>query len=92
MSLELPVGQEDNTQFGDFIPDDKGVEPVDAASRELLREQVRNVLGFLTERERSVIEMRFGLNDGKDHTLEEVGREFGVDPRAYPPDRGEGIA
>ena len=78
MSLELPVGQEDNTQFGDFIPDDKGVEPVDAASRELLREQVRNVLGFLTERERSVIEMRFGLNDGKDHTLEEVGREFGV--------------
>jgi RNA polymerase primary sigma factor len=54
------------------------VEPVDAASKELLREQVRNVLGFLTDRERSVIEMRFGLNDGKDHTLEEVGRDFGV--------------
>jgi RNA polymerase primary sigma factor len=78
MSLELPVGAEDNTQFGDFIPDQNGVEPVDAASRELLREQVRDVLGFLTERERSVIEMRFGLNDGKDHTLEEVGQQFGV--------------
>jgi RNA polymerase primary sigma factor len=78
MSLELPVGQEDNTQFGDFIPDQNGVEPVDAASRELLREQVRNVLGALTDRERSVIEMRFGLNDGKDHTLEEVGQRFGV--------------
>ncbi len=78
MSLDMPVGQEDNTQYGDFIPDDKGVEPVDAASKELLREQVRNVLGFLTERERSVIEMRFGLNDGKDHTLEEVGQRFGV--------------
>ncbi len=79
MSLELPVGQDDDqTQLGDFIEDMSVVEPVDAASRELLREQVRNVLGFLTDRERAVIEMRFGLNDGKDHTLEEVGREFGV--------------
>lgn len=79
MSLDLPVGQDDDqTQLGDFIEDPSVVEPVDAASKELLREQVRNVLGFLTDRERSVIEMRFGLNDGKDHTLEEVGREFGV--------------
>ncbi|MCA9980481.1 MAG: RNA polymerase sigma factor RpoD [Anaerolineales bacterium] len=79
MSLELPVGQDDDqTQLGDFIEDPSVVEPVDAASKELLREQVRNVLGFLTDRERAVIEMRFGLNDGKDHTLEEVGREFGV--------------
>ncbi|MEM7800498.1 MAG: RNA polymerase sigma factor RpoD, partial [Chloroflexota bacterium] len=79
MSLELPVGNdEDSTQLGDFIEDESVEEPVDAASKQLLREQVRNVLGFLTDRERSVIEMRFGLSDGKDHTLEEVGREFGV--------------
>ncbi len=54
------------------------MEPVDAASKELLREQIRQVLGFLSEREREVLEMRFGLNDGKDHTLEEVGREIGL--------------
>lgn len=79
MSLDLPVGNDDDqTQLGDFIEDQGATEPVDAASKELLREQVRNVLSFLTERERAVIEMRFGLSDGKDHTLEEVGREFGV--------------
>jgi RNA polymerase primary sigma factor len=78
MSLELPVGQEESTQLGDFIEDETVVEPVDAASNQLLREQVRNVLGFLTDREREVLEMRFGLLDGKDHTLEEVGRRFGV--------------
>lgn len=79
MSLDLPVGADDDmTQLGDFIEDQSVVEPVDAASKELLREQVRNVLGFLTDRERAVIEMRFGLSDGKDHTLEEVGKAFGV--------------
>jgi RNA polymerase primary sigma factor len=79
MSLELPVGsQDDATELGDFIEDESVVEPVDAASKQLLREQVRNVLGFLSERERQVLEMRFGLMDGRDHTLEEVGREFGV--------------
>jgi RNA polymerase primary sigma factor len=78
MSLESPVGSEDSTEYGDFIPDESALEPVDAASKELLREQIRNVLGFLSEREREVLEMRFGLNDGKDHTLEEVGRSFGV--------------
>ena len=78
MSLESPVGNEDSTEYGDFIPDESAQEPVDAASKELLREQIRNVLGFLSEREREVLEMRFGLNDGKDHTLEEVGRSFGV--------------
>ena len=78
MSLELPVGQEDTTQLGDFIEDESVVEPVDAASKQLLREQVRNVLEFLSDRERQVLEMRFGLKDGKDHTLEEVGNEFGV--------------
>ncbi|HRQ38361.1 MAG TPA: RNA polymerase sigma factor RpoD [Chloroflexota bacterium] len=78
MSLESPVGSEDATEMGDFIPDEAALEPVDAASKELLREQIRQVLGYLSEREREVLEMRFGLNDGKDHTLEEVGREFGV--------------
>jgi RNA polymerase primary sigma factor len=78
MSLESPVGAEDATEMGDFIPDESALEPVDAASKELLREQIRQVLGYLSEREREVLEMRFGLNDGKDHTLEEVGREFGV--------------
>lgn len=78
MSLESPVGNEDSTEYGDFIPDESAQQPVDAASKELLREQIRNVLGFLSEREREVLEMRFGLNDGKDHTLEEVGRSFGV--------------
>jgi RNA polymerase primary sigma factor len=79
MSLETPVGNnEDSTELGDFIEDESVVEPVDAASKELLREQIRNVLSFLSDREREVLEMRFGLNDGKDHTLEEVGKEFGV--------------
>ncbi len=78
MSLELPVGNEDATELGDFIQDESTLEPVDAASHELLREQVRSVLGFLADRERQVLEMRFGLADGRDHTLEEVGKEFGV--------------
>jgi RNA polymerase primary sigma factor len=80
MSLETPVGDQSGgaTELGDFIEDDSVVEPVDAASKQLLREQVRNVLQFLSERERQVLEMRFGLMDGRDHTLEEVGRKFGV--------------
>jgi RNA polymerase primary sigma factor len=79
MSLDSPVGNnEDATELGDFIEDESVVEPVTAASNELLREQIRDVLGFLSEREREVLEMRFGLNDGKDHTLEEVGKTFGV--------------
>ncbi len=79
MSLETPVGNgDDSTELGDFIRDESVVEPANAASKELLREQIRNVLGFLSDREREVLEMRFGLNDGKDHTLEEVGKSFGV--------------
>lgn len=78
MSLELPVGPDQSTSLADFIPDEAVDEPVEAASKQLLREHVRNVLGFLSERERRVLEMRYGLIDGKDHTLEEVGREFGV--------------
>ncbi len=79
MSLESPVGTgEDSTELGDFIEDQSVVEPDDAASKELLREQIRSVLGFLNDREREVLQMRFGLNDGRDHTLEEVGKTFGV--------------
>jgi RNA polymerase primary sigma factor len=78
MSLELPVGPGQSTSLADFIPDEGVDQPIEAASRQLLREHVRNVLGFLSERERRVLEMRYGLVDGKDHTLEEVGREFGV--------------
>jgi RNA polymerase primary sigma factor len=78
MSLQTPVGSEDSSQFGDFIPDESTPEPVDAAARELLKEQVQNALSVLTERERQVLEMRFGLLDGKDYTLEEVGRYFNV--------------
>jgi RNA polymerase primary sigma factor len=78
MSLEMPVGQEESSLLGDFIEDETIPGPVDAASKQLLKEQVRSVLGFLSERERDVLEMRFGLKDGQDHTLEEVGQYFGV--------------
>jgi RNA polymerase primary sigma factor len=78
VSLERPVGDEDSSQLGDFIEDDDAMEPMDAAAREMLREQVQNALGALSERERQVLELRFGLIDGKDHTLEEVSRYFNV--------------
>ncbi len=78
MSLETPVGAEESSQLGDFIEDDTMPEPVDAAARELLKEQVKSALLVLTERERQVLEMRFGLRDGRDYTLEEVGRHFKV--------------
>jgi RNA polymerase primary sigma factor len=78
MSLDSPVGSEDSSQLGDFIEDQDALEPMDAAAREMLREQVKNALAVLSEREREVLEMRFGLMDGKDHTLEEVGQFFNV--------------
>ena len=78
MSLETPVGAEDSSQLGDFIEDETMPEPVDAAAKELLKEQVQSALSVLTERERQVLEMRFGLQDGKDYTLEEVGKHFKV--------------
>ena len=78
MSLEMPIGQEDSSQLGDFIEDDKILGPVDAASKQLLKEQLRSALGVLSDREREVLEMRFGLRDGQDNTLEEVGKFFGV--------------
>jgi len=78
VSLEGPVGDEDSSQLGDFIEDEDALEPLDAASREMLREQVQSALTALSERERQVLELRFGLLDGKDHTLEEVSRYFNV--------------
>ncbi|RME80317.1 MAG: RNA polymerase sigma factor RpoD [Caldilineae bacterium] len=78
MSLEMPVGNEDNSSLGDFIEDDSLPAPADAASQQLLREQMQEILSQLSERERQVLEMRFGLNDGTSRTLEEVGKEFGV--------------
>jgi RNA polymerase primary sigma factor len=78
VSLEGPVGGDDTSQLGDFIEDEDALEPLDAASREMLREQVQNALTALSDRERQVLELRFGLLDGKDHTLEEVSRYFNV--------------
>jgi RNA polymerase primary sigma factor len=78
MSLETPIGSEDNSYLGDFIEDESVVGPVDAASKQLLKEQMQDILDSLSERERKVLEMRFGLLDGQGHTLEEVGQEFGV--------------
>jgi RNA polymerase primary sigma factor len=78
MSLETPVGTEDNSSLGDFIEDDSLPGPADQASRHLLKEQMNEILSGLSERERKVLEMRFGLKDGTARTLEEVGQEFGV--------------
>ncbi len=78
VSLETPIGEEEDSQLGDFIEDSDAVVPPDAASFSMLQEQLGKVLGELGDRERKVIELRFGLLDGHPRTLEEVGREFGV--------------
>ena len=78
ISLETPVGEEDDSHLGDFIPDDEAYEPSDAAAYALLREQLAGVLKTLTPREEKVLCLRYGLTDGKMHTLEEVGEEFNV--------------
>jgi RNA polymerase primary sigma factor len=78
MSLETPVGDEDNSSLVDFIADDTVVGPAEETNRELLREQVVDILASLNERERDVLALRFGLEDGESHTLEEVGQRFGV--------------
>jgi RNA polymerase primary sigma factor len=78
MSLESPVGAGDGSELADFIQDEDALAPMDAAAREMLREQVQNALAALTDREREVLELRYGLVDGKDHTLEEVGNYFNV--------------
>jgi len=78
ISLDRPVGDEENNELGDFIEDDDALEPMDAAAKEILKEQVQAALSVLSDRERQVLELRFGLIDGKDHTLEEVSRYFNV--------------
>jgi RNA polymerase primary sigma factor len=78
LSLDSPVGEEDDSYLADFIKDDGAIEPDDAATRQMLQNEVRNVLGELNEREREVVVMRFGLDDEQPRTLEEVGKTFGV--------------
>jgi RNA polymerase primary sigma factor len=78
VSLETPIGEEDDSHLGDFIEDQEALAPSDAAAYELLKEQLQDVLDSLTEREEKVLRLRFGLDDGRTRTLEEVGKEFGV--------------
>ena len=78
VSLETPIGEEEDSHLGDFIPDEEAPAPAEAASQMLLKEQLDDVLGTLTEREGKVLRLRFGLDDGRQRTLEEVGKEFNV--------------
>lgn len=78
VSLETPIGEEEDSHLGDFIEDDSAIAPDDAANFTMLREQLNSVLGTLNDRERKVLELRFGLTDGTPRTLEEVGKEFNV--------------
>jgi RNA polymerase primary sigma factor len=78
VSIDGPVGDEDSSSLGDFIEDEDAPSPLDSASRQMLREQMQDALTFLTDREREVLELRFGLKDGRDHTLEEVSDFFDV--------------
>ena len=78
VSLETPIGEEEDSHLGDFIPDDDIPAPVEATSQIMLREQLVEVLSTLTPREAKVLELRFGLRDGRQRTLEEVGKEFNV--------------
>jgi len=76
--LETPIGEEEDSHLGDFIEDRSAPAPSDAASFQLLKEQIQEVLDTLTDRESRVLQLRFGLEDGRSRTLEEVGKEFGV--------------
>lgn len=78
VSLESPVGEEDDSHLGDFIADEKATSPEDAAEKEMLREQLNTALAYLTEREEKVLRLRYGLDDGRERTLEEVGAIFEV--------------
>ena len=78
VSLETPIGEEEDSQLGDFIEDESLLSPVDSASFSMLKEELEEAMASLTERERNVIKLRFGLDDGKTRTLEEVGKEFNV--------------
>src|SRR4030095_4864633 len=83
VSIDGPGGGEDSSSVGGFIEDEDALSPMDAAARQMLREQVQSALTSLSEREREVLELRFGLKDGKDHTLEEVSRYFRVNPETH---------
>jgi RNA polymerase primary sigma factor len=78
VSLETPIGEEKDSHLGDFIEDEDAPAPATAASYMLLKEQLDDVLDTLTDREKRVLELRFGIEDGRPRTLEEVGKEFGV--------------
>ncbi|MBN2087568.1 RNA polymerase sigma factor RpoD [Candidatus Peregrinibacteria bacterium] len=78
VSLEAPVGAEEDSKLGDFIEDDEAISPADATNRQIMKENIHYMLQYLTPREQKIIRMRFGLDDGIGHTLEEVGKEFGV--------------
>ncbi|MBR6985997.1 RNA polymerase sigma factor RpoD [Ruminococcus sp. XPD3002] len=78
VSLETPIGEEEDSHLGDFIPDDDAPAPAEAASRSVLKEQLNDILSTLTDREAKVLRLRFGLDDGKQRTLEEVGLQFDV--------------
>src|SRR3989339_81841 len=78
VSLEAPVGAEEDSKLGDFIEDDDALSPADLTNKQLIKENIHDMLQYLSPRERKIIEMRFGLKDGIGHTLEEVGKEFGV--------------
>mgnify|MGYP001059217043 CR=1 FL=1 len=78
VSLDTPVGEDTDSHLGDFVEDQNSLAPTDAASRQLLKEQIDRVLDELTDREKRVLQLRFGLKDGRARTLEEVGKEFNV--------------
>ncbi|MDA1060255.1 MAG: RNA polymerase sigma factor RpoD [bacterium] len=78
VSLEAPVGTEEDSKLGDFIEDDEALSPAESTNRQLIKENIHEMLQYLSPRERKIIEMRFGLKDGVGHTLEEVGQEFHV--------------
>jgi RNA polymerase primary sigma factor len=78
VSLETPIGEEDDSHLGDFLEDHAALAPAEAASHQLLKEQVKDALCSLTQREQEVLRLRFGLDDGRSRTLEEVGKEFRV--------------
>ena len=90
VSLETPIGEEEDSHLGDFIPDEGASEPSEAASFTLLKEQLMDVLSTLTPREEKVLKLRFGIEDGRTPDAGGSGQGVQRDPRAYPPDRGQG--
>ena len=78
ISLDMPIGEEDESHLSDFLPDEASLAPQDAATNQLLKDQVKKVLDLLSDREREVLQLRFGLDDGRYRTLDEVGKEFKV--------------